>query len=105
MTTSKAAPTEAPELETETKGEAPELEIETKGEAPTLVDTPQPEIEFAAPDMVDSKGPVYLTTEQPKREAIGMVDSQKYYDEAAKPSVDEETEEPEEEKVEDKEEE
>ncbi|MCK5251458.1 MAG: hypothetical protein KAQ96_00860, partial [Thermoplasmata archaeon] len=98
----------------ETKGEAPELEIETKGEVPTLVDTPQPDIEFVAPDMVESKGPVYLTTEQPKREAIGMVDSQKYYDEAAKPSVDEETkepsvdeetEEPEEEKVEDKEEE
>ena len=98
--TSEAAPTEGPELE-----------IETEGEGPTLVDAPQPETKFAAPDVVDSKGPVYLTTEQPKRVSIGDTDSQKVFEEAEEPSVDEDTEEPsvdeeaEEEKVEDKEEE
>ena len=44
-------------------------EIETEGEAPSLVDAPQPEEDFAAPDVVESKGPVYMTTEQPKRVA------------------------------------
>ncbi len=45
----------------------PEIEIETEGEAPSLVEAPQPEQDFAAPEIVESQGPVYLSTEQPKR--------------------------------------
>ena len=45
----------------------PEVEIETVGEAPSLVDAPQPVDGFEAPDVVESEGPVYLSTEQPKR--------------------------------------
>jgi hypothetical protein len=45
----------------------PEVEIETVSEGPALIDAPQPETDFAAPDVVESSGPVYLSTEQPKR--------------------------------------
>ena len=58
MPESEPAPTEGP---------APEPVIETEGEVPTLVDAPQPEPGFAAPEVVESGGPVYLSTEQPKR--------------------------------------
>ncbi len=45
----------------------PEVEIETVGEAPSFVEAPQPEDEFAKPEITESQGPVYLSTEQPKR--------------------------------------
>ena len=62
------APDEGPTPDEEPAPEPePEPEIETVGEAPSLVDAPQPEQDFAAPEVVESKGPVYLTTEQPKR--------------------------------------
>jgi hypothetical protein len=35
--------------------------------APPIVDAPQPSDDFAAPDVVPASGPVYLSTEQPKR--------------------------------------
>jgi PKD repeat protein len=63
-----------PEPEVETKPE-PEVEIETVGEGPGLVEAPQPEEEFAAPDVVESKGPVYMSTEQPKRVSLEDSDS------------------------------
>jgi PKD repeat protein len=47
--------------------EPPALATAPEAPAPSLVDAPQPEAEFAAPEIVESKGPVYLSTEQPKR--------------------------------------
>jgi hypothetical protein len=43
------------------------MEIETEGEAPTLEEAPQPEQDFAAPEITPTEGPVYVSTEQPKR--------------------------------------
>ncbi|TRO50707.1 PKD domain-containing protein [Candidatus Bathyarchaeota archaeon] len=67
------APEEAPAAETE---EAPAEEpAQEEPEAPEVIEAPAPPVvdapdvgkDFAAPEIVESQGPVYMTTEQPKR--------------------------------------
>jgi len=68
----------------------------TEGPVPEDAPEPEPEPEPAAPELVEDKGPVYLTTEQPKRVSVDDFDLRKV------PSPDDEPSVPE---VEDKEEE
>jgi len=49
--------------------EAPEV---IEAPAPPIVDAPKPGTDFAAPDIVEGQGPVYMTTEQPKRISGGF---------------------------------
>jgi PKD repeat protein len=55
------APPEIPEIE------VPEAPAVIRAPAPPIVEAPQPSDGFAAPDVVPASGPVYLSTEQPKR--------------------------------------
>ncbi len=62
----QAPPAQAPPAEAPAEAPA-DSEVPTTFEAPPIIEAP-PIVQGDAPEMISSTGPVYLTTEQPKRE-------------------------------------
>jgi PKD repeat protein len=84
---------------------APEIDVETTDDGPTLVDAPQPDSDTDKLHLEKSDGPVYMTTEQPKRESVDFTTEDTTAGEPGDEGVDEGADEGVDEEVEDKEEE